>query len=232
MRNLKILMNVQDSMNDYLLTDKLEMSIKEVDFENAESELLENNQNIKNQYIGLELQKSNTSFQKSFLYPTLSLQMGVNPSWSWIREIKDNAFDAETSNLVYYGNLNLRYTIFNNWKTKRAVEVSKIQEEIAHLNIESMEQTLSATLKNLIELYNIRTALTDISQENIVYAEQALNLASNRFDLGSINSIELATFQNNYQSTMLQHYENLFNKLDTYLEIYKMTGKLSLQYAN
>lgn len=232
-RNLGIVMNdtvfVQQG---YDLTDKIEEVIAEVDFETANTEMMSNNQNLKNQYLNLELQKSNTSLRRSFLYPVLSFRAGATPSWSKIREIKDNIFEAETNNLSYYGNLNLQYTLFNNWKNKRAVEVSKIQEEIAGLNIESMTQTLSSTLENLIALYKLRQQLVSLSQENLVYAAKAYELAEKRFDIGAINSIDLVSFKNNYQNIMIQHYENQFNKMDTYLEIYKMTGKISLEYKN
>lgn len=213
------------------LTDKMDLKVMDVDFSEAETEMYSNNQNLTNQYISLELQKTNTAFQRSFLYPTLSFQAGVQPGWSWIREIQNNAFQAETSNLSYYGNINLRYSIFNNWKNKRAVEVSKIQEEISTLNIENMKMTLSSTLQNLIALYKARVQLVSISQENLVYSKKALELAQERFAIGGINSIDLASFLNNYQNTLIQHYENLFNKMDTYLEIYKMTGKIGLEYT-
>lgn len=231
-RNLKLMMNDSTEMNQqYVLTDNIDIAIGVLDFDNAKDEMLANNQNLKNQYVSLELQKTNTSLQRSFLYPTLDLQLGVNPSWANIREIKNNSFEANTTGLVYYGNFNLRYTLFNNWKTKRAVEVSKIQEEIADLNIESMKLTLSNNLQNLIETYQVRSQLANISEENLIYAKKAFELAEKRFELGSMNSIDLASFQNSYQNTMIQHYQNLYNKLDTYLEIYKMTGKISLEYS-
>ena len=193
--------------------------------------MLSENTNLRAQYIGLELQKTATSLQRSFLYPTLSFQAGVQPNWSKIRNLDDPAFSAEPYTLSYYGNFNLRYTLFNNWKNKRAVEVSAIQEDISELNIESMKKTLSSTLMNLIELHEVRTQLVGISTVNLNYAKQAFDLAEKRYDLGSMNSIDLATFQNTYENTMIQHYENLFNRLDTYLEIYKMTGKLRLSYT-
>ncbi|NRA10514.1 MAG: TolC family protein [Crocinitomicaceae bacterium] len=231
-RNLLLLMNdstiVAEGLN---LTDKMDLTIMNVDFSKAEEEMYSNNQNLTNQYISLELQKTNTAFQRSFLYPTLSFQAGVQPGWSWIREIKDNLFEAQISNLSYYGNINLRNSIFNNWKNKRAVEVSKIQEEISVINIESMKVTLSNTLQNLIELYKARAQLVSISQENLSYSKKALELAQERFAIGVINSIDLATFLNNYQNTLIQHYENLFNKMDTYLEIYKIQGKIGLEYS-
>lgn len=233
LRNLFILMNDSTQMDlNVKLTDQLDLAIKEVDMASAKDEMLSNNKNLKNQYINLELQKTGTDLRRSFLYPTLSFQAGVNPGWNWIREIKDDLFEAETNSLMYYGNLNLRYTIFDNFKNSRAVQVAKIQEEIAQLNVESMEQTLSSTLENLIELYKARVDLVNISSENIEYAKRALELAQRRFELGTINSIDLASFQNSYENTTIQHLENLYNKLDTYLEIYKLTGKIGLDYTN
>jgi len=233
MRNLILLMNDTLSTDtDFILTDQIDLAVGEVNFSDAENEMFAKNQNLKNQYINLELQNTQTAIQRSFLYPTLSFQAGVNPGWSNIRDLNNSNFEVETQSLSYYGNLNLRYTLFNNWKNKRAVEVSKIQAEIAELNVDNMKKSLSNTLQNLIELYNVRTQLASISQENVIYAEKAYNLAEERYNLGSINSIDLANFQTTYQNTMIQHYENLFNRMDTYLEIYKMTGKIGLEYTN
>lgn len=233
LRNLYILMNLPDSVQpEYRLTDGLDALLPEVDLSNAEEDLFASNANLKNQYINLELQQTNTAFRRSFLYPTLSFSAGAQPTWARIQEIQNNSFSANTNTLTYYGNLNLRYTLFNNWKNKRAVEVSQIQEEIASMNVESMKKTLRSTLTNLIDLYEARQDLVSISQENMVYAQKAYDLAEKRFDLGAMNSVDLANFQTSYQNTMIQHYENLFNRMDTYLEIYKMTGKISLEYSN
>lgn len=232
-RNLQLIMNDGDSTGrkEYVLTDQLVAEIPPISFDEAYAEMLSNNSNLKGQYIGLELQKTATELQKSFLYPTLSFQMGVQPGWSKLRDLNDPSFTITTQNLSYYGNFNLRYTLFNNFKNKRAVEVSRIQEEIAELNIESITQTLENTLRNLVELYDARNQLVSISQQNLDYATRAYEMAEKRFKTGALNSIDLMTFQSNYESTMIQHYENLFNRLDTYLEIHKLTGKLGLTYS-
>jgi outer membrane protein len=233
MRNLLLIMNNSaDSIPTTFpeLTDKLEISFPLVDFDKALEDMKSNNQNLKNQYISLELQKTATNYQRTFLYPTLSFQAGITPSYFWFREIKDDLLEAQTQTLQYYGNFNLRYNLFNNWKAKRSYDVAKIQEEIATLNTESIEQSLATTLRNVIELYKVRSKLVDISAENLNYASKAWDLAQKRFELGTLTSIELATFQNNYQNTLIQHYENQFNKMDTFLEIYKLTGKMGLSY--
>jgi len=233
MRNLMLIMNNSaDSVYTTFpeLSDQLEITFPLIDFNTALEEMKSNNQNLKNQYISLELQKTATNYQRSFLYPTLSFQAGITPSYNWIREIKDDLFEAQTQTTQYYGNFNLRYNLFNNWKAKRAYDVAKIQEQIAELNTESMEQTLIITLRNVLELYKVRSKLVDISTENLNYASKAWDLAQKRVELGTLTSIELATFQNNYQNTLIQHYENQFNKMDTFLEIYKLSGKMGMTY--
>jgi outer membrane protein TolC len=233
LRNLLLLMNdtVTDP-NKVNLSDPLDIGTLTIDGEKALEAMLRNNSNLKNQYISLELQQTATDLQRSFLYPTLSVQLGANPSWNHFQEIQNNLIDARTENLVYYGNLSLRYSLFNNWKNKRAVEVSRIQEEVSRISIQSMETTLTNTLKNLLEIYNLRTQLVGISQQNVEYAQKSFELAEERFKVGTINSIDLATIQSNYQNTLLQHYENIYNRMDTYLEIYRMTGQISLEYSS
>ena len=233
-RNLNPIMNDTSGVT-YELTDPLEMDLALLDRTALHEELAANNANLKNQLINIELQQKNTSLQRAFLYPTLSVALGTNPSWSWLRNLQDDPnapFNKiETNNLTYYGNISLRYTIYDNWKNRRNVEIAKIQEEIANFNMEETKRTLDNTLDNLIDLYEARTQLLNVSTENMSYAEKAYQLARTRYDMGTINSVDLATFQTNYRNTMLRHYENLFNRLDTYLEIYRLSGKISLQYS-
>ena len=63
------------------------------------------------------------------------------------------------------------------------------------------------------------------------YAQKEWDLAQKRLENGTLSSVELLNFQNAYQNTVLQHYDNLFNKLDTFLEIYKLSGGMSLEYG-
>ena len=234
MRNLLLLMNNSEEPNAAIfpeLIDPLEITFPLIEKDQAINDLLSNNQNLKNQYIALELQKTATHYQRSFLYPTLSFQAGVNPSWGWFRQLNvDNGLEMNTQSMQYYGNFSLRYNLFNNWKTKRAYDVAKIQQEIAELNTTSMEQTLKTTMVNLLEMYVMRSRLVEISSENLDYATKAWDQAKKRFELGTITSIDLSVFENNYSNTLMQHYENQFNKMDAFLELYKMTGKIGLTY--
>jgi len=234
LRNLLLLMNNSEEPSKEALpslSDPLEFSFPELNLDQALSDLKSNNQQLKNQYIAQELQQSAVELQRSFLFPTLSFQAGFSPTESWIRNLQDDNMKANTSVINYSTGFNLRYNLFNNFKSKRAFEVAKIQEEIASMNTESMYRSLSVTLVNLFDLYKMRDELVKVSTRNMEYAQKAWDLAQKRFENGTLSSVELLNFQNAYQNTVLQHYDNLFNKLDTFLEIYKLSGGMSLEYG-
>lgn len=231
LRNLLILMNDSTLQVDALsLSDSLSFDFPLLDREQVLQQLLSSNQNLKNQYLSLELQQKQTELAKSFLYPTITFTGSVAPSYAWLRNLNDPTFKKHTEVLNYSGTINVRYTLFDNWKNMRAVEVSKIQTEISLLNQKSLEQRLVTTMENLLEVYQLRSNLLTISEENLTYATKAWELAQRRFEMGSINSVDLTTFQRNFETTLIQHYENQYNKLETYLEIYKMIGNLGLDF--
>jgi outer membrane protein TolC len=224
-------MNVKfDPLAPPILSDGLWVDFPIIDFDEAFSTLPNSNQDLKNQYLAIELQRTNTAFQQSFLYPTIGLQAGVTPARSWFRDLNDESLKVSTEVLMYNGGLNLRYNLFNNWKYKRAVQASKIQESITNMSYNQLKTSLESNLATLINIYKNNADLVALSELNHSYAKQAWFIAQKRFDLGSLNSVELVSFKNNYENQSLQLYDFELSKINTYLEIYKMTGKLKLDY--
>ena len=232
-RNLFLLMNVPLKIEAIPnLTDEFDLEFPIIDFKDAVSSLPSANQELKNQYLAIELQRTNTAFQKSFLYPTLSLQAGFTPAKSWFRDLNDPNLKITTEVIMYNGGLNLRYNLFDNWKNRRAIEASKIQESIAALTYDNMRKSMENSLSTLISTFKGNSELVALAELNLDYAKQAWQLAEKRFNLGTLNSIELVTFKNTYENQSLQYFDFLLTKINTYLEMYKMTGKLKLYYAS
>ena len=231
MRNLFLLMNQPIEIDNIPeLTEEFSAEFQIIDFEDALSSLPNSNQDLKNQYLAVELQRTNTAFQKSFLYPTLGLQAGFTPARSWFRDLNDPNLKVNTEVIMYNGGLNLRYNLFNNWKNKRAIEASKIQESISALSYENMKKSLENSLATLVDTYKGNAELVALAELNLDYAKQAWTLAEKRFNLGTLSSIELVTFKNTFENQSVQYFDFLLTKINTYLEMYKMTGKLKLAY--
>lgn len=236
LRNMMILMNVDsdDIVNKRfpVLSDSLNQVMNPLNFQELITELKSNNQNLKNQFLALELQQKTTSLQRSFLYPVVALQFGASPNIGNFRSLTDNNLNAETQQITYFGNVSVRYNIFNNWKTNRAISASKIQEEIAEMNIRDIEMQLTNTTLNLFEMWEIRQQLINLASQNVEYAKKALDIGSTRYELGTINSIELSTLQNNYLNAELNYLDNLYQRMDLYLELYRLSGRLQLIYSS
>ncbi|MCT4561003.1 MAG: TolC family protein [Crocinitomicaceae bacterium] len=236
LRNLALLMNNEKETNveEMVLSDDLQVLLSEINLEDARRNMMTDNQNLKNQFLNYELQQTAIEFQRSFLYPTLALQLNASPSFGRFEQLSggnpNGPSSISTQNLAYSGNFTLRYNVYNNWKSKRAVEVAKIQADIQSLNIEKLKETLETNLVNMYDLFQVRNNLLRVSEENLQYAQKAYELAQKRYELGSINSVELQVIQNNYQNTQVQHFENLYNRLDVYIDLYQLTGKLQLEY--
>lgn len=235
-RNMLLLMNVPEEQltgnNFPTLADSLGVPLDSFEKEELTKEITANNQNLKNQLINLELQKTNTQLQRSFLYPTLTAQLGASPSFGNFRTLNGEELNASTQQISYFANVSLRYSLFDNWKNKRAVEVSKIQEEISEMNVQELEKQLFANSQNLVDLYEIRNHLVNVSAENVAYAQQAYKMGLNRYNLGSINSIDLLQLRNSYLNAKLNYTNLLYQRIQTYLELYKLTGSLRLEYSN
>jgi outer membrane protein TolC len=235
-RNLLLLMNVgiDEIENNRLpvLTDSLTKLLNPFGKDELLEEMRSNNQNLKNQLINQELTKTGTQLQRSFLYPVISLQLGAAPSFGSFRSISGSAnLSAETQQVNYFGNISVRYNLFNNWKNQRAVEISKIQEEIAALNSQELEHQLTNSALNLYGIWEVRNQLVNLSQLNATYARQAFEIGKDRYALGSINSLELTTLQNNYLNAAMSYYDNLYQRIDVYLELFKLSGRLQLEYT-
>jgi outer membrane protein len=234
-RNLMLLMNVETEeivKNNFpVLTDSLTKLLNPFNKDELLQEMSTNNQNLKNQLINQELTKTGTQIQHSFLYPIVSLQLGAAPSFGSFRSIGGTMnLSAETQQITYFGNISVRYNLFNNWKNQRAVAVSKIQEEIAAMNIQDLEKQLTNTTINLHSLWEVRNQMVNLSQQNMDYAKKAFEIGKSRYDLGTINSIELTSLQNNYLNASISYYDNLYQRIDVYLELYKLSGRLQLDY--
>ncbi len=229
MRNLALFLNFD---LDTLLnpTDALNYNFPVLNAEAFRQDLMKNNRNIQNQYINLSLAETQTKVQQSFLYPTVNVQFGYQYAKNSLRALDVPDLSANINVPNYYANVTLRYNIYNNWKSKRAVEVAKIQEDIARLNLEDVKRSVANQGELLIRMYKVRSDLVTLSTENLIYAQKAYELALERFNFGTINSIDLMSVRNQYVQTKLTHLDNLYARVEVFFDLSRLLGLLSLEY--
>ena len=222
-RNLNLLMG-QDIEQPLNLIDNLEIIPLTIDLESLKKRTLENSQTLKNQFLNITLKQQDKKLARSALYPVLSVSTGTNRSVSSFSN--ERISTSGNTSLGYYANFSLRFTIFNGAKAYRAFQNAKISEDIANISFEEQKATVINQLVSNYDLYQTRITLLRLTRENVQIAEQNLQVAKEKFDLGAINSFDFREVQKTYLNVSLAHLEAIYNLIDTQTELLRLSGAL------
>jgi outer membrane protein TolC len=182
------------------------------------AKMMSNNQTLRNQYTNLQLQQKETDLSRSALYPSLNLAAGLDDN------VGNVQFIGNTNALSTYGNLRLSWDIYTGGTRKRALEVARINEEIATVEIDQMEHSLMNQLLNLYDFYDIRIALLEVANESLEAAQLNMSIADDKFRTGAINSFEYRDIQLIYLNSALRRLEAIYNLIGSRTALTRLTG--------
>jgi outer membrane protein len=180
------------------------------------------NQTLKNQYTNLLLQENETSLKKAGYFPTLSLGAGLDFSQSW--GAAENQPTTSTGSFTPYGNLRLSYDIYSAGVRKRSVEVARINEEIARVEITEMEHALTNELFNLFDYYEVRKELLNVANENLEAALLNMSISEEKYRSGVINSFNYRDVQLIYLSAAVRRLQAIYNLISSKTQLTRITG--------
>ncbi len=225
--NLKLLLG-EKSRKEYTLTDDFEIITESVAFDTLLNKMMSNNKTLRNQYINQEILKKEIRYQKSSLYPKLSLNAGFD-QFNY-RTKYENMDVAYTNSLDFYANFSLSFNLSNGGNVKRAIQNAKIDEVIGQLTTNEIEHTLGNQLKNYFDLYNIRKQLYDVSLVSVESAQLNLKISGEKFKSGAINSFNYRDVQLIYLNAAIGRLEAIYNLISTYTELLRLSGGILEEY--
>ena len=216
-RNLNFLLGIDPSVV-WDFTDPFEPDTAEYILADLSAKMMADNQTLRNQYTNLQLQKKESGLSKSALYPSLSLSAGLEENVGSVQ------FIGITDALSTYGNLRLSWDIYNGGTRKRAIEIARINEEIASVEIEQMKHALMNELLNLYDFYSIRIALLEVADESLEAAELNMSIADEKFRNGAISSFEYRDIQLIFLNSALRRLEAIYNLIGSRTSLTRLTG--------
>ena len=236
-RTLNLLMG-KDVTLTYNLTDSLEVEPLEFELENLYERMISSNSNLQNQYLNLEIARTDTQLARTELYPQLGFSAGA--AYTWSRQDLSNAEFAFPNpdreevvlpkTLSYAAGFTLNYLLFDGGRVRRAIENAYVQERISQVQIDQQKTTLRNNLLATFDLYNVRKKLLAISEENIEAAQLNLDLAEERFRNGTINSFNYRDLQVSYLTTALTNIQAKYNLIESETELLRLTGGILSEY--
>ncbi|MCD6598917.1 MAG: TolC family protein [Bacteroidales bacterium] len=184
--------------------------------------MMASNQTLQNQYANLLLEQNEIKLKKSDLYPSFDLSAGVTENWAHINRLESDPTNA--NNLNTYGNLLLSYPIYMGGIRKRAVDVARINEEIANVQVDEMKHRLTNQLMNIYDFHEVRLAILDVTEEGLEAAELNMQIANEKFRTGAINSFNYRDIQLIYLNSSIIRLNAIYDVIDSRTNLTRLIG--------
>ena len=184
--------------------------------------MIASNQTLQNQYANLLLQQNEIKLKKSTLYPSLDLSAGLKNDW--IRINRDGSDPSELNGLNSYGNILLSYPLYAAGTRKRAIEVARVNEEIANVEINQIKHSLTNQLMNIYDFHEVRLALLEVAEESLEAAQLNMDIAGEKFRTGAINSFNYRDIQLIYLNSAIRRLNAVYDVIDSRTNLTRLIG--------
>lgn len=159
---------------------------------------------------------------RSERYPELSLTSG----YGYNRSETDGGFIRFNETTGFSFGVTARVNIFNGFNTNRRVQNAKINQKNSRLELEESRLRLESQFRVLYRTYQNSLELVDLEQENLSNAEQTLDVALERFRLGTISSLELREAQRTFLTAENRLIDTLYEAKIAETELLRLSGEI------
>lgn len=128
---------------------------------------------------------------RSGFLPTLSLNLGTNSSYDDQSQFSfsDQFTDIRRSSNIGFS---LGIPIFDRFLTKSNVEQSRVSYNNAQLTLEDLQQNIALDVRQSFLDYLTAEKTLDVTEKQLISAEQALTAEQERYNVGAATLVELS----------------------------------------
>ncbi|TNF41822.1 MAG: TolC family protein [Bacteroidetes bacterium] len=187
-----------------------------------ERTLLYNNQLILARQ-GEKLSQYDIDLVRSDRYPTISFSTGYNFSRN---EFPWQANSYNQSNGLNWG-LNLSWNIFSGLETNRRMANARIEAESSRLAYLDIENEILGDLDLLYNTYRNNRIVTNFETQSAEVARASLEIAMERYRLGSLSGLEFREYQRNYLNAINRRLTALYQAKISEIGLRLLAGELT-----
>jgi outer membrane protein TolC len=151
--------------------------------------------------------ENNVALRRAYFYPRLSLIAQYTYTDRSVNSDDPRFTEAiETQSKDGLIGLNFSFNLFNGMRDKIDLQNAKLEAKNQSLALQDEENRLTATVKEKLETFYKRLELVDLEEQNVLAAEQNLELNKDRFEIGASSFLEFRDAQVNLtrsQSTLI-----------------------------
>jgi len=196
---------------------------EEMQYSELLQEALSNNKELTVARINQQVAELEIREVQGERFPEVDLTAGYSYSRS---ESGAGFIELNQTDGLNYG-VTTRLNLFDGFNTSRRVQNAQIRLKNQKLALEDQRQRVEAGLSAEFKNYVNSLELVNLESENLTYAQQSLDIALERFRLGSINSIELREVQRTLISAESRLIQAQFEAKLAETELQRISGRLT-----
>lgn len=156
-------------------------------------------------------------------YPTLNFSTGYNFSRN---EYPWQADSYNQTNGLNWG-FNMSWNIFSGLETNRRISNAKIEAESSRLAYLDIENEILGELDLLYNTYRNNIIVADFETQSAEVARASLEIAMERYRLGSLSGLEFREYQNNYLNAINRRLTALYQAKISEIGLRLLSGELT-----
>jgi len=172
---------------------------------------------------GETLSKYDLEAVRAQRYPTINFSTGYNVTRS---EFPWAASSYNMTNGLNWG-FNMSWNIFSGLETNRRIANAKIEAESSRLAYLDIENEILSELDLLYNTYSNNIIVTDFETQSAAVARASLEIAMERYRLGSLSGLEFREYQNNYLSAINRRLTAIYRAKISEIGLRLLSGELT-----
>ncbi|MCX6149765.1 MAG: TolC family protein [Ignavibacteriales bacterium] len=177
-------------------------------------------QSLKNRYdyqstlLSLESANDGITIAKSGYLPRLTNSYGFDMNANTPSELKDSK--------TYSIGLSLDIPIFSGWSTESSVQFAKVNAMNKEVELTELERSIKINLKKTYLDFQASEKRLDVSEKNVLSAEQNRRIEQEKYNLGASSLVNLLLASSEYTLALQTSINNRFEffRLKSQLEYY------------
>jgi len=150
----------------------------------------------------------------------------LNSGYSYNRNEAAGGFFQFNETTGFSVGLTARVNLFDGFNTNRRIENARINQKSTELQLQESQLLIRSKFRTLFRTYQNNLELVDLEQNNLSNAEETLEIALERFRLGTISSLELREAQRSFLESENRLINSQFEAKLAETELLRLSGEL------
>jgi outer membrane protein TolC len=207
---------------DFNIRDSIIMA-PDMDIDSLRARTLKYNNQLILAQQGERLSEYDLAAVRALRYPTLSFSTGYNYSRN---EYPWSAGSFNQTNGLNWG-FNMSWNIFSGFETNRRMANARLENENSKLAYLDIEYEIMGELDLLYNTYLNNITVTNFETESAALARASLEIAVERYRLGSLSGLEFREYQNNYLNAINRRLTALYQAKISEIGLRLLAGELT-----